>query len=1380
MADSYGFGSTFTASGNDVQKVSVQGFAGNALSGILEALQKQQSLIDNLNANTKENGSRISRLADEQADAEAAARSQFNKQEQERESDLQKSVAAERKQRAANAAVFGKIDKATSAIEVLKDTLGKALDKVCGLLKDGFKKSLQTYDDFSSEMRKMNISHEDKLKAQSAADRANIADGLTVSKDSVVKALTGAASKNNAYFQKLINSDSKESALRMNLMGAMQEQGFDEDTIMKIITNTSDKDLKGLESLILKTSDPMSKAAAMESIRALVSGDFESISKDVVGELTSVVDATRQVSALGSNMSEKTISSFVKLSQDIKSGNIQNANDLNTLSAALGVVGDNLNDPKKLFGALENKLSALDNLSKTDPVAAKAQADALINELRPVLNASNMDKDAIHEFMQSINQAASGELARQSIKTEDTLREMNKDNTVDGKLNEFVGNLTSKFNVFTEDVFGLKGGLFGKLSVNLDELFGGGAPLEDVVSGGFAATIDILKSIRLGQIMNSIGSFFKGGFGGKLTGMGSKLTGVLTKMGPILLKAGAVGVAAASVGYAAYKITEAYNKLSKPDEVKQEMSENNKKIQAAENELEMAKRYGTSEEIAKIEQKLASLKAKGESLKADLQQANEDAKSESEKASDEYSKKQTEVMKGFIDEANVAQRFAMRARQAGDEETYKKEMERHDALMKKADEVRDQMRVVDETSRGLLASTFDLEPETMLAWGTFCNDVSDFFSKDIPDFFSSIPDKIGDLRQRAINAVAKFCGDAEKWVSTNITGPIYAFKDRVGNWVSTNIVTPVINFKDSVGSWVSDNIVTPFIDFKDSVGSWLSDNIINPFIEFKDTVGGWISDNVVNPLISFKDTVGGFIKDKFVDPLHNFFQFDWLPSPIKKVLGINGSSEGSSEEDKGLVESAKETAVEVIDAAKETAKSTVNKIANFAKEAPAKLVDGLTSFFKFYEDGGVVSSATPAIVGEAGKEIILPLTSGDHMREVLSTLSPREKLGLLKELLHAGQSPSLDLMSDLLYKVLTSKSSPSPDMTNSILASLPTSSVPGDDQATINKILDYAGPARGLVYDRLMHGWKGTYKDGFKQRKKWYDEALQNAANQEGRDMIRGTYAERALDYGVSELGKPYILRSLGKIGYVCNELVNAAIQASGFKMGKFRVNGVKATFANIQKGKMSGEGYPNFRIRDDLTPQTAIPGMVFFQDARKNQEGGFQPGHIGLVYYGHQKLHAAGGSANYTKEGFLPNWQTPCRGVTVTPFDGSNYVIGEFPGLFEQASGEWKPPVSSPVPFGPTPSDSQLQNNISSSVKKAGLLSDAELNELAKEAGLQNASAMTEFVKQAEILLNSNNTDKDSIVTILLDIAKYLRGAIQSKQPMMSVARPPMSTYGQ
>ena len=448
---------------------------------------------------------------------------------------------------------------------------------------------------------------------------------------------------------------------------------------------------------------------------------------------------------------------------------------------------------------------------------------------------------------------------------------------------------------------------------------------------------------------------------------------------------------------------------------------------------------------------------------------------------------------------------------------------------------------------------------------------------------------------------------------------------------------------------------------------------------------------------------------------------------------------------------------------KNAAKSNglLDKIAENTK--PEETVD-IFANLPGLSDGGLISSTTPAIVGEAGREAVLPLTKPGELKKVLGSLSGSDKFKLLKSLISGDSSSVASLLG----------SSAGPQLPSAA------NGVPGDDPATINKILGYAGPYRDMVYDRMLHGWKGKTKDGFKQRKKWFDEALANAANQEGRDLIRGTYAERALDYGVSELGKPYILRSLGKIGYVCNELVNACVQKSGFDMKKFRVHGVKATFANIQKGKYSdGNSYPDFRIRDDLTPETAIPGMVFFQDARKNQEGGFQPGHIGLVYYGHQKLHAAGGSANYTKEGFLPNWQTPCRGVTVTPFDGSNYVIGEFPGMFEQTSGEWKPPANSSVSFGPGISDAALKSSVEanmSSIEDAGLLSNEQISSVLANASGADAKLAASYAAEAAKLMNGSN--KEEIIAILTEIARTIRGIAISKKPMMSVNRPAISTY--
>lgn len=55
-------------------------------------------------------------------------------------------------------------------------------------------------------------------------------------------------------------------------------------------------------------------------------------------------------------------------------------------------------------------------------------------------------------------------------------------------------------------------------------------------------------------------------------------------------------------------------------------------------------------------------------------------------------------------------------------------------------------------------------------------------------------------------------------------------------------------------------------------------------------------------------------------------------------------------------------------------------------------------------NGGIVSRATPSIVGEAGKEAILPLTKPSRLTTILDALSDNEKLIILKALLGYGST----------------------------------------------------------------------------------------------------------------------------------------------------------------------------------------------------------------------------------------------------------------------------------------------------------------------------------------------------------------------------------------
>ena len=443
---------------------------------------------------------------------------------------------------------------------------------------------------------------------------------------------------------------------------------------------------------------------------------------------------------------------------------------------------------------------------------------------------------------------------------------------------------------------------------------------------------------------------------------------------------------------------------------------------------------------------------------------------------------------------------------------------------------------------------------------------------------------------------------------------------------------------------------------------------------------------------------------------------------------------------------------------------------------------------KPFAKGGVVDKATHSLVGEAGKEAILPLTRKNDLARVLLSLNNDEKLNILRVILGHPSVRSMNGIFAILERALfkninfgyTKQSKIVPSKTQpqdgQQLPTIPDGTfAPGDDPDTINKILSYASPEyRNILAQKLI--------DGRKKRKKWFDESLANASNMSGRDLIRGTYAERALAAGVSQLGKPYILRSLGNIGYVCNELTDYAMRKSGFDMKDFRIYSVGQTFSNLVKGRTgtikSGarkgqkKEFPEFRLRPDLTPETAPPGMVFF--SKKNKDA--LPGHIGLVYYNHKILHSSGGSSNYTPGGFLQGWQVPCRGVSVTDFNKSqHYEFGEFPGLFEKANGEFAGDIN--ASFGPMAELSKTKSNLDTQLEEQKRMAKEAMNAVIANTSGEVRKAAMQYAEQAMKLLDGKNT-KD-VIDSLGRIIQYLRSiATSTKAPTPNVSRAPVVKY--
>lgn len=1447
MADNYSFRDYLQpgSNRNNTTNVNVVGMSRDALSGIMDALDEQAHLINSLIKGISESEAEAARRAREEAAArrraEEEARNQFKTEQSGEKSSQVRSIANERRQRAANAAVNGKINKGLSLISILQDTLLGALRKLINIVGDGFKQSLKSFSDLSKTTRQEKLTSEQRnnigTAARSSVIGAKDTYGVNVSNKTANEAMT-------ALIQKglVSNINQMSQAVRDGYV-AMVASGVDAQEAYAKATTLSTNQLR---KELLSRSDAM--------VRGVITGlnsritDVEKLNRFGGADKASdaIIETAKGFSkTVGGFMSNESMSDLGKIFLDFKTGNFAGMNE-DAVKSALAVFGADINN----IGSLTAKQLG-ENISKKLKEAGndKAKLEELSRNLYILQKGQVGDGKILDELAQGamMAQKDKNSLGR-NIRTDAQNAQALADTTEEGKLFQAVDNIVSGIDGFT-------GGLLTQISNGLDEYFGDALTLEDVVSSGFKIVSSLLAAIVMSDVVKGGLNALKGAIGGALSlaGIGNGVSAATTAAttataataGAAGTATGAVGAAAAAKG--ASRFGKVKNGLKAAGKVGKKAGVIGLGIAGAA--WLGYKLFGSSDEnqqtgdiagMQNISAEAGNYCSHMSSLVSDIRDAvchiSEDTplnesneslnliKNAASSFTSPLEKAGAKMGENFAKKvapdavAKASEKAALKAAEKAAERAALETAEKAGtvvaktglkAALKTADKFLGPVGTVvdagisvyevsqdlaeanrkEQSGKDLTFKLFEKQHELDKAKKNNDADAVARLSLEINSLESAIDEAALAQEAATDQAVVHGVGGA-----TGIGGAIAGA--AVGATVGS--IVPVIGTAiggiaggliGGIGGWLAGEKAaeaavgdTPeqraekIRQKREAYQAELRDR------EKKASEKG-LSDSIALSLVAsakdqveFENKLDGIVKMQKLGLSEAELEFlaenaknaDEMQNLTKQLL----SDPNKVYSNVGLI------AVD-ISAMRTNLMSIYHRI--------DEIESGLKATFKF-ADGGIVTSATPAVVGEEGKEAIIPLEKPNEMRRVLSNLSASEKFALIKELVSRRQGITWGLMGNALATVLGIGSN-STSSNQNILDSLPKDGVPGDDQATLNRILGFAGPYAGIVYQRLLHGWKGNVKDGFKQRKKWYDEAIANAANQEGRELIRGTYAERALDYGVSELGKPYILRSLGKIGYVCNELVNACIQASGFNMGKFRVHGVKATFANIQKGKYSGNEYPNFRIRNDLTPQTAIPGMVFFQDSRKNREGGFQPGHIGLVYYGHQKLHASGGSSNYTKEGFLPNWQTPCRGVTVTPFDGSNYVIGEFPGLFEQASGNFKSNTGSSIPFGPTltaASGSEIKNysssfssSVNSAVKKAGLLSDDELNELAKEAGLQNASAMTEFIKQAELLLNSNK-DRDSIVAILLDIAKYLRGAVtSSKQQMVSVARPAASIYG-
>lgn len=931
-----------------------------------------------------------------------------------------------------------------------------------------------------------------------------------------------------------------------------------------------------------------------------------------------------------------------------------------------------------------------------------------LNRLRVLENVEGIDQSIIDAVTLAIEAQAEGKYVKKGIRSEEDNKEAINQAQRGGKLGGFIDSLISGVNTAT-------GGMLSDLSATLNEYFGENASMEALVSTGFKMVAGLLTTIIASQLIGNPLKLIGGAISkGILSTTGSIFArlgaGLAAKLAPLLAALGPIS--AALIGIAAVVgVGTAFYKWTKDRDAERE--EKRSKL----SELDKA-----VQDKALLEADLKLAEQKGDTsaanvIKGQIADADEQIKA---------LQKQVKIAAKIV-ELNDQDAKLNFTHIKSKEDEVKKLLEQRQKLERSGDTVG--VKAIDQQLKSIGGGI-------------------EYISR----------------AARETNLLAKDAEDIEK----------NSYQQEV--YRRSTLDDVYLTWDNETADKFFETVSRSTPKYEDLKNNPLASKYENLF-------------NAINARAYGVDSVPSF---NGLTPSQKTALYNNAPNVIANELKAAIANAKTAEEHlflSDVVDSLRDTkelySSNVI-LSKESHKTQQELLSNSRalNENFRKNVVVIRAFAK----GGIVDKATPSLVGEAGKEAILPLTRKNDLARVLMSLNNDEKLNILKAILGHPSVRSTNGIFAMLERILFNKFSfgqyKQPKTTqqkiqpqdNKQLPTIPDGTfAPGDDPDTINKILSYASPEyRNVLAQKLI--------DGRKKRKKWFDESLANASNMSGRELIRGTYAERALAAGVSQLGKPYILQSLGNIGYVCNELTDYAMRKSGFDMKDFRIYSVGQTFSNlvngrtgtIKRGARKGQKkeFPEFRLRPDLTPETAPPGMVFF--SKKNKDA--LPGHIGLVYYNHKILHSSGGSSNYTPGGFLQGWQVPCRGVSVTDFNKSqHYEFGEFPGLFEKANGEFAGDIN--ASFGPMAELSKTKSNLDTQLEEQKRMAKEAMNAVIANTSGEVRKAAMQYAEQAMKLLDGKNT-KD-VIDSLGRIIQYLRSiAASTKAPTPNVSRAPVVKY--
>ena len=294
---------------------------------------------------------------------------------------------------------------------------------------------------------------------------------------------------------------------------------------------------------------------------------------------------------------------------------------------------------------------------------------------------------------------------------------------------------------------------------------------------------------------------------------------------------------------------------------------------------------------------------------------------------------------------------------------------------------------------------------TFSEWDAWLNgigeSISNWFSETISaigDFFSNIWNDIKDGAKSAVDAIKGFFSDIGDWFYTNVIEPI-------GNFFS-DLWQDIKDIANSVADWFVQawtDIKNFFVDIWNSIKEKASnawDGIKNVF----STVGNWFHEKVISPVGDFfsgmwgklkkgaKDAWSG-IKDVF-STVANFFG-DIFSKAWKKVKDIfstggkifDGIKDGIVDAFKTIVNAIITGINKVVALPFKGINWALNKIKNIEILGlkPFDWIDTISvPQIPKLAKGGITNGATLAEIGEAGREMVLPLEANTQWMDLLA------------------------------------------------------------------------------------------------------------------------------------------------------------------------------------------------------------------------------------------------------------------------------------------------------------------------------------------------------------------------------------------------------------